>query len=90
LIFEKSSCKNRIRQTGFLACKFFAGCTGSKNPVQNRLKIQFVEIDFSKLIFPKSSTDQQGARRQKRRIFQQSRILFCKEVNKVEKCQFVM
>ena len=33
--------------------------TGSKNPVWNRLKIQFVELDFSKLIFHKSSTDQQ-------------------------------
>ena len=38
----------------------FAGYTGSKNPVRNRLKIQFVELDFSKLIFQKSSTDQQG------------------------------
>ena len=36
------------------------GCTGSKNPVRKRLKIQFVEFDFSKLIFQKSSTDQQG------------------------------
>ena len=39
----------------------FAGYTGSKNPVQNRLKQQFVELDFSKLIFQKSSRDQQGA-----------------------------
>ena len=38
----------------------FAGYTGSKNPVLNRLKIQFIELDFSKLIFQKSSTDQQG------------------------------
>ena len=38
----------------------FAGYTGHKNPVRNRLKIQFVELDFSKLIFRKSSTDQQG------------------------------
>ena len=38
----------------------FAGYTGSKNPVRNRLKIQFVKLDFSKLIFQKSSTDQQG------------------------------
>ena len=29
----------------------FAGYTGSKNPVRNRLKIQFVQLDFSKLIF---------------------------------------
>jgi hypothetical protein len=39
----------------------FAGYTGSKKRAQNRLKIQFVEINFSKLIFQKSSTDQQGA-----------------------------
>ena len=38
----------------------FAGYTGSKNSVRNRLKIQFAELDFSKLIFQKSSTDQQG------------------------------
>ena len=29
----------------------FAGYTGSKNPVRNRLKIQFVKLDFSDLIF---------------------------------------
>ena len=39
-----------------------AGYTGSKNPVRNRLKIQCVELNFSKLIFQKSSTDQQGVR----------------------------
>jgi hypothetical protein len=33
----------------------FAGYTGNKNPVRNRLKIQFDELDFSKLIFQKSS-----------------------------------
>ena len=38
----------------------FAGYTGSKNQIQTTLKIQFVELDFSKLIFQKSSTDQQG------------------------------
>ena len=38
----------------------FAGYTGSKNQVRNRLRIQFVELDFSKLIFQKSSADQQG------------------------------
>jgi hypothetical protein len=38
----------------------FAGYTGSKNQVQIKLNIQFVELDFSKLIFQKSSTDQQG------------------------------
>ena len=32
----------------------FAAYTGSKNPVWNRLKMQFVELDFSKLIFQKS------------------------------------
>ena len=31
-----------------------------KNPVRNRLKIQFVKLDFSKFIFQKSSADQQG------------------------------
>ena len=40
----------------------FAGYTGSKNPVWNRLKIQFVEIDYYNLIFQKSSTNQQGVR----------------------------
>ena len=40
----------------------FEGYTGSKNSVQNRLKIQFIELDFSKLIFQKSNTDQQGVR----------------------------
>ena len=34
----------------------------SKNQVRNRLKIQFVKLDFSNLIFQKSSTDQQGVR----------------------------
>ena len=35
---------------------------GSKNSVRNRLKIHFVEMDFSKMIFQKSSTDQQEDR----------------------------
>jgi hypothetical protein len=58
LIFEKSSSTNWI----FSLQKklIFAGYTGSKNQVRNRLKIQFVELDFFKLIFQKSSTDQQG------------------------------
>ena len=63
MIFEKSSWKNQNRQTGFLACKnqlIFPGYTGSKILVRSRLKIQFVELDFSRLIFQKSSTDQQG------------------------------
>ena len=63
LIFEKSSCKNQVRQTWFLAYKnqfrnWFLHA-GSKNPVQNRLKIQFFKLNFSKLIFQKSSSDQQ-------------------------------
>ena len=37
----------------------FAGSTDSENSVRNRLKIQFVELNFSKLIFQKSSTDHQ-------------------------------
>ena len=38
----------------------FEGYTGNKNPARNRLKIQFIELDFSQLIFQKSRTDQQG------------------------------
>ena len=38
----------------------FVSYMGSKNPVRNRLKIQFDEPDFYKLIFQKSSSDQQG------------------------------
>ena len=41
----------------------FAGYTGSKNQVKNRLKTQFVKLDFSGLIFQKSSTDQHGVNR---------------------------
>ena len=59
LNFEKSSWKNEVQRTGFLKL-ICAGYTGSKKQVRNRLKIQFVELDFSKLIFQKSSTDQQG------------------------------
>ena len=33
-----------------------------KDQVQNRLKIQFFELNFSKLIFQSSSTDQQKDR----------------------------
>ena len=47
LIFEKSSLTNWI----------FAGYTDSKNPVRNRIKIQFVKLDFSNMIFQKSSKD---------------------------------
>ena len=61
LIFEKSSLTNWIFSLQKSISKLiFAGYTGSKNPVRNRQKIQFVELDFSKLIFQKSSTDQQG------------------------------
>ena len=60
---EKSSSTNWIFSLQKSISKLiFAGYTGSKNPVRNRLKIQFVELDFSKLIFQKSSTDQQGVR----------------------------
>ena len=57
----------QIRFTDYFMTKsisklIFSGYTGSKNPVRNRLKIQLVQLDFSKLIFQKSSTDQQGAR----------------------------
>ena len=56
--FEKSSSTNWIFNLQKSISKLiFAGYTGSKNPVRNRLKIQFVELDFSNLIFQKSSTD---------------------------------
>jgi hypothetical protein len=35
----------------------FEGYTGSQNPVQNKLKLQLVELDFSNLIFQKSSAN---------------------------------
>ena len=58
---EKSSSSNCIfSQQKSISKLIFAGYTGSKNQVRNRQKIQFVELDFSKLIFQKSSTDQQG------------------------------
>ena len=96
MIFEKSSWKNQVRQTGFLVyfelefyclwCSLqkliskliFAGYTGSKNQVRNRLKIQFVELDFSKLIFQKSSTDQQGVTRDPEKITQPNLAHFLK------------
>ena len=53
LIFEKSeksSSTNWIFNLQKSISKLiFAGYTGSKNPVRNRLKIQFVELDFSKI-----------------------------------------
>ena len=58
---EKSSLTNWIFSLQKSISKFiFAGYTGSKNQVRNRLKIQFFELDFSKLIIQISSTDQQG------------------------------
>ena len=58
---EKSSSANWIfSQQKSILKLIFAGYTGSKNPVRNRLKIQLVKLDFSKLIFHKSSTNQQG------------------------------
>ena len=48
--FTQQCCKNQFQKN----------YTGSKNPIPNRLKIQFIELDFSKLIFQKSSPDQQG------------------------------
>jgi hypothetical protein len=52
--------KNQVVKINFDELDFQPGYTGSKNPVQNRPRIQFIELDFSKLIFQKSSTDQQG------------------------------
>ena len=49
------ACKNLIRNWFLQA----------KNPVRNRLKIQFIELNFSKLIFQKSSADQQRVCRDK-------------------------
>ena len=56
--------KNQVRQTWFFTCIILisklivAGYTGSKTPVWNRLKIRYVELDFSNLIFQKPSTDE--------------------------------
>ena len=35
----------------------FAGYTGSNYQVQNRLKIKFIKLNYSKIMFQKSSTD---------------------------------
>ena len=43
--------QNQVQQIGFIAWK---------KSISQLTKIQFVELDFSKLIFQKSSTDQQG------------------------------
>ena len=66
LLICTSILKNQVGKIKFdelqksISKLIFAGYTGSKNQVRNRLKIKFVELDFSKLIFQKSSTDQQG------------------------------
>ena len=58
LISEKSSSINWIFSLQKSISKLiFVGYTGSKNPLWNRLKIQFIKLDFSNLIFQKSSTD---------------------------------
>ena len=51
LIFEK------LDELDFLSISNldFAGYTGSKSQVQNRQKIKFIQLDFSNLIFEKSS-----------------------------------
>ena len=57
LIFEKSSWKTQVWQTGFLIyfkLDFYCLCSLQKISFQIdfcRLKIQFVELDFSNLIF---------------------------------------
>ena len=52
--FEKSSSTNWIFNLQKSISKLiFAGYTGSKNSVWNRLKIQFIELDFSNLVFQK-------------------------------------
>ena len=59
---EKSNSTNWIFSLQKSISKLIlAGYTGSEDQFRNRLKIQFVEFDFSKLIFQKSSTDQQRA-----------------------------
>ena len=59
LIFKKSSSTDQVQKIKFNELDFtvFVAC---KNPVLNRLKIQFIKLDFSNLIIQKSSTDQQG------------------------------
>ena len=58
LIFEKSSLKNKVGQTRFLV--YFKLDFYCKIQVQNRPKMEFIEIHFSKYSFQKSSADQQG------------------------------
>ena len=51
LNFEKLSSTNWIFSLQKSILKSFIN-TCIKNPVQNRLKIQFIQLDFSQLIFP--------------------------------------
>ena len=53
LIFEKLSSTNWIFSLKKSISKLILQAT---QPVRNRLTIQFIELDFSKLIFQKSST----------------------------------
>ena len=57
--------KNQVGRTWlwvYFELKFFRLHTGSKYQVRTRPKIKFIKLDFSKPIFQKSSTDQQGVR----------------------------
>ena len=47
VLVSKGACPYQISKL------IFAGYTSSKNPVPNTLRIQFVELDFSSLIFQK-------------------------------------
>ena len=55
--FEKSSSTNWIFNLQKSILKLISAGHSSKNPVGNRLKISFIEINFTDLIFQKSSTD---------------------------------
>ena len=56
LIFEKSSLKNQVGQIDFLSISNLNLQT--TQTVQNRQKIEFVQLDFSNSIFQKSIADQ--------------------------------
>jgi hypothetical protein len=54
IFFEKSSLKNQVRRSGFLTCKInfkIDFCWATQT-----VKIQFVELDFSNMIFQKANT----------------------------------
>ena len=65
LISEKINLENQVQQTGFLVyfeLDFYCLCSLQKINLEIdfcMLKIQFVELDFSTLIFQNSSRDQQ-------------------------------